>query len=505
MQEYETLAAIDLGSNSFHMQVARVEGDQLFYLDSIKQPVRLASGLTANKRLDAASQRRALSCLTGIGERLQGMPAGAVRAVGTSALRVAKNAPEFLDKAREALGFEIEIVAGREEARLIHLGVSHSLPLSQTPRLVVDIGGGSTECIIGVGYEARERESLRMGCVVFSKRFFPAGAVSRKAMEAADTAARVEIQLVAGGFRNRPRQVVWREAVGSSGTARALGEICRLNGHTSGQADGCISLSGLRWLRERMIKAGHVDKLDVSGLKPDRRPVIAGGLAIMLALFEELGIERMTVAQGAMREGILWDLLGRVHDRDMRELTVSQFQRRYHVDGKQAERVARLAADLAMRCSRGLRQPLDEEVLRALNWAAQLHEIGISIAHSGFHKHGAYILENADMPGFSRRDQSRLAALVRASRGGLEKLGFNAADPNWPLILCLRLAVLFNSGRNNLKLPNMQLECLDGACELRLTADWLAGNSLIRAALDEELAAWRTVSPCVRLTEVRAT
>jgi exopolyphosphatase / guanosine-5'-triphosphate,3'-diphosphate pyrophosphatase len=356
MQEYETLAAIDLGSNSFHMQVGRVEGNQLFYLDSIKQPVRLASGLTASKRLDAASQRRALNCLSHIGERLQGMPPGAVRAVGTSALRVAKNAPEFLAKARAALGFEIEIVAGREEARLIYLGVSHSLPLTTTPRLVVDIGGGSTECIIGTGYEAQERESLRMGCVVFSKQFFADGAVSKQAMDSADTAARVEIQLVASPFRNSSTTQVWREAVGSSGTARALGEICRLNNHS----DGAITLNGLRWLRDRLIKAGQVNKLDLSGLKPDRRPVLAGGMAIMLALFEELGIDHMDVAQGAMREGILWDLLGRVHDQDMRDISVGQFQRRYHIDIKQAGRVAVLATALA----KNLQPQLDEEALQ---------------------------------------------------------------------------------------------------------------------------------------------
>jgi len=496
MQEYETLAAIDLGSNSFHMQVGRVEGDQLFYLDSIKQPVRLASGLTASKRLDAASQRRALNCLSRIGERLQGMPPGAVRAVGTSALRVAKNAPEFLAKARAALGFEIEIVAGREEARLIYLGVSHSLPLTSTPRLVVDIGGGSTECIIGTGYEAQERESLRMGCVVFSKQYFPDGVVSKTTMKAADTAARVEIQLVASQFRASGSTPVWQEAVGSSGTARALGEICRLNGYS----DGAITLQGLRWLRERLIKAGQVEHLELPGLKADRRPVIAGGLAIMLALFEELGIETMAAAQGAMREGILWDLLGRVHDRDMRDITVSQFQRRYHVDSQQARRVG----DLSRQLAHGLTPQLDDESLRALAWAALLHEIGISIAHSGFHKHGAYILENADMPGFSRRDQIRLAALVRASRGGLNKLALSRSDPNWPLILCLRLAVLFNSGRNNLTLPTMHLECRDGPCELHLPAAWLNANPLTQAALDEELKAWRDVAPSVGLAVLRA-
>jgi len=429
---------------------------------------------------------------------------GAVRAVGTSALRVAKNTPEFLDQARAALGFEIEIVAGREEARLIYLGVSHSLPLTQTPRLVVDIGGGSTECIIGVGYDPRERESLRMGCVVYSQQFFPDGGVTKAAMLAADTAARVEIQLVAGPFRNSAAAPVWREAVGSSGTARALGEICRLNKHS----DGAITLSGLRWLRDRLIKAGQVEKLDLPGLKPDRRPVIAGGLAIMLALFEELGVESMTVAQGAMREGILWDLLGRVHDSDMRDITVNQFQRRYRVDAKQARRVARLATQLVMQLARQAapNQPaqFDAEALRALAWAARLHEIGISIAHSGFHKHGAYILENADMPGFSRRDQIRLAALVRASRGGLGKLGFSRADPNWPLILCLRLAVLFNCGRNNPNLPELALLCQAGGCELELPAAWLNANPLTHAALDDELKAWLDVAPNVGLAGLRA-
>jgi exopolyphosphatase/guanosine-5'-triphosphate,3'-diphosphate pyrophosphatase len=207
----------------------------------------------------------------------------------------------------------------------------------------------------------------------------------------------------------------------------------------------------------------------------------------------------MTVALGAMREGILWDLLGRVHDRDMRDVTIGQFQRRYHVDGKQAHRVAELARQLAQ----GLAPQLDDDALRALTWAAALHEIGISIAHSGFHKHGAYILENADMPGFSRRDQIRLAALVRASRGGLGKLGYNRGDPNWPLILCLRLAVLFNSGRNNATLPKMRIECRDGACDLHLPAAWLSANPLTQAALEAELKTWRDVTPGVGLMLLR--
>lgn len=494
MQEYPTLAAVDLGSNSFHLQVGRVEGEQLFYLDAIKESVRLASGLTENKRLDGASQRRALNCLSRFGERLRGMPPGAVRAVGTSALRVAKNSPAFLEKARETLGFDIEIVAGREEARLIYLGVSHSLPLTQSPRLVVDIGGGSTECIIGVGYEPRERESLRMGCVVYSKQFFPEGRVDKVAAKAAETAARIEIRHVTAG---QFQAGAWTEAVGSSGTAKALGDICRANGFS----DGAITLEGLKWLRERLVKAGDANRLDVAGLKADRRPVVAGGLAIMLALFQELGIDTMTAAQGAMREGILWDLLGRVHDHDMRDVTVNQFQRRYHVDTRQARRVERLAVELFATLAERYRGD-EAEAMHRLVWAARLHEVGISIAHSGQHKHGAYILENADMPGFSRRDQALLAGLVRASRGGLDKLLLGRDDPNWPLILCLRLAVLFHASRGDTAPPGLGLVCEGGACRLRLPADWLKANPLTRVVLEEELADWARVAPSVGLAAV---
>ncbi|HRH79964.1 MAG TPA: exopolyphosphatase [Thiobacillaceae bacterium] len=492
MQEYTTLAAIDLGSNSFHLQVGRVEGEQLFYLDSLKEPVRLAGGLTADKRLDEASQQRALDCLARFGERLQGMPSGAVRAVGTSALRVAKNAPAFLDKARQALGFEIEIVAGREEARLIYLGVAHSLPLDEAPRLVVDIGGGSTECIIGKGYEPRERESLRMGCVVFTNRFFADGKLDKVAWKAAETAARVEAHAVAGQF-HRSR---WEHAVGSSGTAKALAEICLQNG----QSDGAITLDGLKWLRDRLVKAGSLERLEVDGLKADRRPVIAGGAAVMYALFQELGIQEMAAAQGAMREGILWDLLGRVHDHDMRDLTVTQFMRRYHVEGRQARRVERLAT----RLYRSLDSAASPDALRYLTWAAKLHEVGISIAHSGYHKHGAYILENADMPGFSRRDQVRLASLVRTSRGGLGKVALSDDDALWPMILCLRLSVLFHQARSPVELPVMRLRCEDGHCVLRLSAAWLAANPLTQTALQEEVAMWQDVRPAVRLAAVRA-
>ncbi|TCS69238.1 Ppx/GppA phosphatase [Sulfuritortus calidifontis] len=491
MPEYPTLAAVDLGSNSFHLQVGRVEGEQLFYLDAHKEAVRLAAGLGEDKRLDAASQKRALDCLARFGERLQGMPAGAVRAVGTSALRVAKNSNEFLKQAKAALGFDIEIVAGREEARLIYLGVAHSLPLSSEPRLVVDIGGGSTECIIGVGYEPQERESLRMGCVVFSKRYFPDGRIDKAALKAAVTAARVEAQSVAKQFKRGH----WAEAVGSSGTARALAELCQ----QAGLSDGAITADGLKWLREQAVKAGSSDRLDLPGLKPERKPVIVGGLAIMSALFEELKIESMQAAQGAMREGILWDLLGRVHDHDMRDVTVEQFMRRYHVDRRQAERVERFALHLF----RAFQDSCPVAATQCLGWSAKLHEIGISIAHSGFHKHSAYILENADMPGFSRQDQMRLASLVRASRGSLAKLPVQPDEGLWPLILCLRLAVRLHQNRTEVGLPEWRLVCKGGDCQFQLPAGWLAANPLTQAALESEIKDWRGLAAPVRLAGLR--
>jgi exopolyphosphatase/guanosine-5'-triphosphate,3'-diphosphate pyrophosphatase len=354
----------------------------------------------------------------------------------------------------------------------------------------VDIGGGSTEFIIGTGLKPHERESLHMGCVNFSRRFFADGAVDKGTLKVAEMAARVEVERIARGFsRNN-----WQQAVGSSGTARALREILEQNGWS---ARG-ITADGLAKLRTQLLKAGHVDALELAGLARDRRPVIAGGFAIMAGLFAELDIEQMDVAETAMREGILYDLLGRFHKQDMREATVEEFTRRYHIDTQQAARIKRVAHKLLAAC--GAR---DENTERILDWAARLHEIGLSVSHSGYHRHSGYILENADMPGFSRRDQSRLASLVRASRGGLGKLGYSPGDQNWPLILCLRLAVLFNSGRNNPSQPKMQLTCNHGACNLHLPAAWLKANLLTQAALDDELKAWREVGPYFRLEQLQ--
>ncbi|MGK2952062.1 MAG: exopolyphosphatase [Thiobacillus sp.] len=485
MKTYDTLAAVDLGSNSFRLEVARVAGDQLYPLDSLKETVRLAGGLTDDKLLDEATQSRALACLHRFGERLCGLSPEAVRCVGTSALRIARNAEVFIPKAEIALGHPIEIVAGREEARLIYLGVAHSLAASPDRRLVVDIGGGSTEFIIGHGLKPHERESLHMGCVNFSKRFFDSGVIDKATLKLAETTARVEVERIAKEFSRDN----WQQAVGSSGTARALREILEQNGWS---ARG-ITADGLAQLRSQLIKVGHIDSLELAGLSRDRRPVIAGGFAIMAGLFAELGIEQMDVAETAMREGILYDLLGRFHKQDMREVTVDEFMRRYHIDTQQAARVKRVALKLLAAAGGG-----DENDVLFLDWAARLHEIGLSVSHSGFHRHSGYILENADMPGFSRSDQSRLALLTRAQRGSLSKLAEFSAGATLPdndrlLVWLLRQAVILCRNRAEPRLPDVEVEAGSKRFRLTLPEGWLERRPLTHRALEEEAAYWQTV------------
>jgi len=483
VHEYDTIAAVDLGSNSFRLQVARVVEDQIYPLDSLKETVRLGAGLSADKILDEESQQRALACLRLFGERLRGLPIHAVRVVGTNTLRIAKNSAAFLKLAEQALGFPIEVIAGREEARLIYLGVSRGLPVSQSRRLVVDIGGGSTECIIGDGYDPLHMESLYMGCVSYSKRFFADGKVGKDAMQQAELAARMELQPIKLNFSASH----WREAIGSSGTARALADLLEQNGWS---ASG-ITADGLLHLRAAMIKAGDCKRLNLLGMKPDRIPVLPGGFAIMSAVFTELGIQQMTVAATALREGVLYDLLGRFHHKDMRDVTVSQFMRRYHIDMAQAKRVEEFSLSIFDQVAEGSEE--DVKVLRQkLLWVARMHEIGISIAHSGYHKHSAYILENADMPGFSKMEQSQLGLLVRTQRGSLGKVyGLAEKHELWPAILALRLAVLFYRSRTDILLPAVQVKCRPNDYRVKLEQKWLEQNSLIENALLAEAKEWK--------------
>jgi len=489
--EYNTLGAVDLGSNSFHLAIARVAGEQLYPLDSMKETVRLGSGLTADRTLDSETQERALAALKRFSERLAGMPRAAVRIVGTNALRVAKNSGAFLRRAEAQLGFPIEVIPGREEARLIYLGVVHSLPMSHHNRLVVDVGGGSTECIIGNKWKPKAMESLYMGCVSYTSRYFADGRIEKKSFKQAQFAAREQVQTIAARFE----KTGWREAVGSSGTARSIAEVLSRNG----LAASGITTEGLEWLKDQLIAAGELRKLSLAGLREDRIPVVAGGAAIMSAVFDELGLEDMTVAEGALRDGVLWDLLGRVHHRDIREVTVDQFAHRYHVDALQSQRVAALAHELLKELDDkgGELMPLAD----FLQWAARLHEIGISIAQGAYHKHSAYILANADMPGFSRQEQGWLSNLVLAQRGKLSKM--RAAFDDDPrlaaLAFCLRLAVIFYRSRRNLKLPRMKVARKSRGFRLEVGGGWLQGHTLVDLALEQEGAQWSSVGLSLEL------
>ncbi|MBK9447707.1 MAG: exopolyphosphatase [Betaproteobacteria bacterium] len=494
---YELIAAVDLGSNSFRLQVGRVLDGQIYPLDAIKEPVRLASGLTPEKYLDKASQLRAVAALARFGERLRGFAPEAVRAVATNAMRVAKNSLDFLPDAERALGFPIEIIAGREEARLIYLGAVHSLPTAQHKRLVVDIGGGSTEFIIGKRLEPQLMESLFMGCVSYTLRFFPDGKIDKKRLRDAQVAAAKEIQTIAHEYRRQG----WREAVGSSGTARAIADLLELNKLNPGGVTG-LTKEGLLRLQNALIKSGSVQGSGLAGLRADRMPVLPGGIAIMSAVFEELGIERMTYSDGALRLGVLYDLVGRFHHEDMRDATVEQFMRRYQVDIRQAERVDRAARQILEQL---MGKPVSTELendFQFLGWAARLHEIGISVAHNGYHKHGAYILTFADMPGFSKMDQARLALLVFGHRGKLEKItALPGGDPNWKLLCALRLASLLHRSRDGVALPSFRIKAVAEGFVLDLQNDWLAEHPLTAMALSEEVGAWQKVGQVLRIKQ----
>jgi exopolyphosphatase/guanosine-5'-triphosphate,3'-diphosphate pyrophosphatase len=482
---HELIAAVDLGSNSFRLQIGRVVGNQIYPLDSLKETVRLAAGLTAERLLDDAAQERALAALARFGERLRAIPADSVRAVATNTLRVAKNAGQFLQAAEVALGVPIEVIAGREEARLIYLGVSHSQANPERQQLVVDIGGGSTEFIIGRRFQPLHLDSLYMGCVGFSLRYFPEGRVTKRGMREAELAASKELQTIAQAYR----LTGWEEAVGSSGTAKAIVDLIEQNGWSAGG----ISRTGLETLRAQLIRSGDLARLGIAGSRPDRLPVLPGGVAIMTAIFNEFGLEHMSFSEGALRLGVLYDLLGRYHHEDQRQATVRHFMARYHVDVRQAERVGRTALMLFEQIQPDIREPEHPDA-QCLLWAAQLHEIGVSLAYSSYHKHSAYIIANADMPGFSRRDQARVSHIVLAHRGRLERVRPEIADVReWLLIFCLRLAVLLHRARDDGPAPPVAAALTARGFSLRVDAAWLAGSPLTAAALVEEARQWTTL------------
>ena len=446
----ELVAAVDLGSNSFHMIVGRLDRGTLTIIDKMRERVRLGAGLDDKRRLTKDANDRALDCLQRFGQRVREMPHGRVRVVGTNTLRKMKDSDAFLYEARLALGHPVEIIAGLEEARLIYLGVSQTMPERGVQRLVVDIGGGSTECIIGRDETIRAANSLFMGCVDYSLAYFADGELSQSAFETAEIAAMLELQPIVMPYKD----LGWDMAVGCSGTVHAIRKIVTANGWSE---PGRISREGLLRVKKALVDAEHLDRVELDGLHEDRRPVIAGGVAILTAVFEAFQLAEMTASPGALREGALHDLVGRIHRDDVRDRTIGWFERRYNVDTNQSARVERLAVALwdQVKSSWDLDTPSARPLLE---WSAALHEVGLSISYTGYHKHSAYVVANADMAGFSTSTQALLAAIIRAHRRRMkvsifEEIRQSEREETVRLAVLFRLAVALCRGRSDEQVP----------------------------------------------------
>lgn len=484
------LATVDLGSNSFRLLIGKVHEDgTIFPIDQIKETVRLASGLDANENLTKDSQMFALEVLSRFGDRLKNFKKAQVRVVGTSTLRVANNANDFIAVANKALGFPIEVISGKEEARLVYIGAMHSLAYTKEKRLVVDIGGGSTEFIIGSGYEPQVMESVTMGCVSYTGRYFANGQLTEENFSNAILAARSKVQAMEHLFSNKD----WVLAVGTSGTAKTLYDMCVENGLSED-----ITLAGMYELKKMLIKAKTSKNIKIAGVKDDRKPVIPGGLSIMIAIFEELGISHMTISDGALREGVMYDLVGRKSNDDLREITVNDLKKRYQLDVEQSNRVATFAIALQTSVIKGYK--INYERQKLLSWGCELYEIGLSISHNDYHKHGAYILQNSDLAGFSKPEQTMVAELVKSHRGSIDKVfeklrlmfGDKLKHRIVFAILSFRLSVIFNRNRKDVDFGTtiQTASVTKTGYDLVVDKDWAINNPLTIFSLNEELSRW---------------
>ncbi|MEE9343793.1 MAG: exopolyphosphatase [Gammaproteobacteria bacterium] len=476
------LAAIDLGSNSFHMIVAQESNSQLQILDKLRDPVRLASGLTSDNQLDSEVAERALACLEQFGQRIRHINPENIRAVGTNTLRKAQKSGGFIKKAQRALGHSIEIISGIEEARLVYLGVAHSLSDPGGQRLVVDIGGGSTEVIIGKAFKPIKLESLYMGCVNMTGRFFADGKITKQAMRKAIEAASLEIHPI----KREYKAAGWNMATGSSGTIRAIRDIAVNNGWS----ENGITPESIKKLRNELIATGDISKLDMKGLSESRRPVIAGGVAILSAVFDALNIDRMLHSNGALREGVIYDMIGRKHHKDVRESAILAFAKRYHTDEQQSLRVEKTACQILDQVA--VHWEIKKKPAKQwLHWASMVYESGLVIAHSGYHKHGAYLIEHSNIAGFSNRDQGFLAVLIRAHRRKLkpelfEELPEYMLEHAAYMVTILRIAILLHRGRSPDKQVKINVSGEEKLLSLKFPDNWLENNHMTRSGLEDE-------------------
>ncbi|MDY6943396.1 MAG: Ppx/GppA phosphatase family protein [Pseudomonadota bacterium] len=476
-------AGVDLGSNSFHLVLARRVNQQLQIVDRMREMVRLGAGLRDDGRIDKETQTRALAAAVRFGDRLRGLPSDHVRVVGTYTLRRARRADKFLDRVADAIGHPVEIISGQEEARLIYRGVGFTRGVAKSRRLVFDIGGGSTELILGEGPHPLAMESLFMGCVSYSHRFFPNGRITRKRWRQAEIAARLELQPVESQFRG----LGWQEAVGTSGSVRAMSNVLT----EQGAEDGVISPAGLADLKQQLLDIGHIDRLSFPTLTSDRAAVFVGGVVILCAAFEGLGIERLIPCDGALREGLLDEMVGPEVREDVRNQTVESLLTLYHADRLQAQQVGDTAIYFFDQVA--AQWGIDDHELRELlAYSAQLHEIGLAVSHSGYHKHGHYLLSHGDLAGFSWENQGLIAALVRLHRrklvlqGTADQVVLEYSNAVLPLIVLLRLAVLMHRNRVHEAHPDVTLTAGDKKLHLQFPPRWLSERPLMEADLIQE-------------------
>jgi len=514
-------ASIDLGSNSFRMMIAKINhlptGVQFQTIDTLRDTVRLAAGLNKDNELSEESMTKALAAILRFGDRLRSFSPNQVVAVATNTFRVARNAKKFVDEAEKLLGFPIDVISGNEEARLIYIGASHIAPMCVGKRLVFDIGGGSTEIIIGDGHEPKLLESLPIGCVSFSQRFFSEGIVDEENFKAAQNAALKEIKGIAPFYR----KMGWEQAIGSSGTARAIAELIALNGLSGEPHDlpveetgGVITRHGLDLLKKTLLETKHIERLSLLGLKADRKPVLPGGLAIMISAFEELGIEHMEITEAALlfgslhhlydqskngahtkKKGILKTLfnsIGKLENLDKRHGLIEQLGKRFNVDEAQFKSVNE-TADFFLDQLPTFKNEDRKNNRKLLTWASFLHEIGLAVSRTDYQKHSAYIISNADLPGFSRLDQARLAGLVLGHNGKLNKLPMSAGYIDWHLLFCLRLAHVVSRKREGGALPLIKVQQGAKGFKLKISKAWLEKNPFIQFGLNKEASDWKKI------------
>lgn len=472
-------AAVDLGSNSFRLAIGKHDGDEIRVVKSAREPIRLAAGLDASGNLTEAAMQSALGCLKNFRQVLAGYDLEAVRVVATSTMRLARNSAAFLPAAEQAIGHPIEIISGEEEGRLIYMGVSNALNLPGERRLVIDIGGGSTELILGRGSDIERVESFSIGSVKQSLSFFVGGRVDAPSFEAAILSARSHFEDAAPPYHPE----YWKKCYGSSGTVRAIAEIIEKNKLGNG-----VTAVSLEALKKRFIAAGHVSKIDMPGLRPDRASTIIGGLAVLIALVHELGVSSLTPIEAGLRVGVMWDLQLRSTKRDRRDQSVRAFLQKFQVDEGRANRVAEYAVALYAQM-----KPLTDNYTRLLSWSALLHEVGMVVSQTGYHKHACYMVENADLPGFTTREQKTMGRLIVAQKGNLRKVGDALTDSDFAkAVVALRLAILFMHSRIEIDFTELKLR-MKNRIELEMRREWVADHPTVSYWMEKEQELWDEV------------